>query len=145
MDANWVAEQRRLMGFEQTSARRKTAAAFLPEGVSPDMHPHEAAHAAGAEKQNSHDQKFGEYFQASGHAHHVGHQAHEVSAMIKSGEVGSDPGHHENAYHLHNHAMGLHQAAAKKASEAGAPWMIGYHQGHVQKHDKAMAMHNKKR
>jgi hypothetical protein len=117
----------------------------LEEAFGADLHPHEIAHA----KPNhpgvhSDGPEWDNYFKASGKAHHHGHAANEISAMIKSGEIGGEEGHHQNAHYAHQQAMELHHHAGEMALRAGAPWMKQTHGSHAAEHEKMMVKHGKK-
>jgi hypothetical protein len=132
----------RLAGLRPT--RERLDQIMLSEAFPPDMHPHEIAHAVPGAFQSHGDEAFDRYFHASGKAHHAGHAAHELTKMIKSGEISGDPGHHQNAHAMHQHAMELHHHAGEMAMRAGAPWMKQAHSGHAAEHEKHMIKHGKK-
>jgi len=136
-------EQLRLAGL--LPQRESLQQILLDESFPPDLHPHEIAHAkVGAFKRGGDDKSWDSYFHASGQAHHHGHAADEISKMIKSGELGGDKGHHENAHHAHKHAMLLHHHAGEMAMRAGAPWMQSVHAGHAHDHEKMAGKHENK-
>lgn len=136
-------EQLRLAGIHP---QRETLQQIrLSEGFGADLDPHEIAHATkGYQGAKSSGPEWDGYFHASGMAHHHGHAAHELSTMIKSGEIEDHPGHHENAHYAHAHAVELHKNAGKMAARAGAPWMVKKHQELASSHEKQMAKHAKK-
>lgn len=137
-------EQKQLAGL--LPQRPSLAQVRMEEGFDPGLHPYEIAHSSPGANQDKgeYNKKWQEYFQKSGEAHHHGHAAHELSAMIKSGELGQDIGHHQNALASHDFAIAKHKEAADAAMNAGAPWMGKYHGGHIAKHEKSRAVHAKK-
>jgi hypothetical protein len=139
-------EQKQLAGL--LPQRPSLAQVRMDEGFNPELHPYEIAHAKKGHPWTDvpaeHDKKFQKYFQTSGEAHHHGHAANELSAMIKSGELGQDIGHHENAHAAQAFAIQKHKEAADDALKAGAPWMAQYHGGQIAGHEKKLAVHAKK-
>ncbi len=136
-------EIRRLAGLHP---QRETLQQIrLSEAFGADLHPHEMAaatpHHPGVKSSGP---EWDTYFHASGKAHHHGHGAHEISTMIKSGEIEGHAGHHENAHYAHQHAMELHHHAGEMAMRAGAPWMHKAHRDHAAGHEKLMIKHGKK-
>lgn len=125
--------------------QRESLQQIMSEGFGADLDPHEIAHAQkGYQGAKSEGPEWDGYFHASGMAHHHGHAAHELSTMLKSGEIEGHPGHHENARYAHEHAAELHKHAGSKAARAGAPWMVKAHEGHASEHQKMAAKHAKK-
>ncbi len=136
-------EQLRLAGLLPT--RESRAQICLGEAFGADLHPMEIAHAEpGHPGVRSDGPEWDNYFKASGIAHHHGHAAHQLSAMIKSGELGGHAGHHQNAYYAHEHARQLHHHAGEMALRAGAPWMQTAHRDHAAVHEKHMLKHGRK-
>ena len=136
-------EQLRLAGLHPQ--RQSLREIQLESSFPADLHPHEIAHSkAGHHSRAGNDHAWDNYFKASGEAHHHGHAAHEISAMIKSKEISGDPGHHENAYHMHDQAMKMHHHAGEMAMRAGAPWMKAVHSGHAMGHEQQMVKHGRK-
>lgn len=136
-------EQKQLAGL--LPQRPSLAQVRMEEGFDPGLHPVELAYAKqGVVFPHDDNKKWKDYFQKSGEAHHHGHAAHQLSAMIKSGELGQDVGHHENALAAHQFAKSKHKEAGDAALSAGAPWMVAYHGGQQAGHDKEIAKHSKK-
>lgn len=135
-------ELRRLAGILPP---RPSLSEIRLEGVDPFTHPVERANQAGETRELSGKAKehADEYFRKSGEAHHAGQVAHQVTAMIKSGELSGSGVQHGNAAAAHKQAQELHRGAAAAAGKAGAGWMDSYHQGEGSKHEKHARAHEK--
>lgn len=141
--------------FNSRSQSQKQLAGLLPqrpslaqirmeENFAPHLHPFEKAHATPGAHTHEPDKDSNDYFMKSGMAHHQSHSAHEISAMLKSGELDKkEKGHHENALAAHQHAVTLHKQAGDAALKAGMPWMAQAHGGHAQGHETPIGRHMK--
>lgn len=107
--------------------------------------PELAAHSGrGHAHHHDHGKDHNEYFAASGKAHHVAQQAHEFSAMMKSGELPKDKHHHGKAHDLHLQAYTNHKIAGAMADKLGHSAQRNAHNAESSKHQDALAKHGKK-
>ena len=119
----------------------------MDEALDPHhMNAHELAAYTGSKhmQHSDHGKDHNEYFHASGKAHHVGNQAHEFSAMMKSGELPKDKAHHEKAHDLHLQAYTNHKIAGGMAGRLGHSAQRNAHDHESGRHQDALARHGKK-